>query len=94
MDYAVCWDCLFFILKHRYYRKAYSLKTVLNTHHYQVNTPLAIIRYDGSEEDFAVGYTTADNCLTTHKKCFDESAEHKTILSNFCLECKSVICDC
>ena len=63
------------------------MKKVRNTHCYQVNTPPAIIRYDGGEEDVVVDHTTADNCLTTYEKCFHKSRGHKTILSNFCLEC-------
>ena len=63
------------------------MKKVLNTHCYQANMPLASMRYDGEEEDVTESQTTAEKCLTTHEKCFDESAEHKTIPSNFCLEC-------
>ena len=40
IDYAVCWECLFFILKHRYYRKAWYMKTVLKNYCYNVNSPL------------------------------------------------------
>ena len=62
--------------------KRLKYQKVLNTHCYQINTPIAIIRYDGGAEDVVVGHETGDNCLTAHEKCFDESAEHKTI---YCL---------
>ena len=85
---AVCFDCVFNILKVRTYRKTDSINEMLNRNSYLVFAPVAAVLYrDGTETDI-VGPENIENCWEFVGCFFDGPWDRNFILNHFCIECK------
>lgn len=75
VEYAACWECVFNILKRKFYRKNVSNHTMLNDKCYNMNAQLSVIKSD--EYEFTWRSIKAVNCLKGRDDFFDGNISSK-----------------
>lgn len=90
VEYAACWECVFNILKRKFYRKNVSTHTMMNDKSYNMNAQLSVIKSD--EYEYTWQSIKAVNCLNGRDD-FLMGIFHANmyILDHFCMGCISTL---
>lgn len=77
VEYAACWECVFNILKRKFYRKNVSTHTMMNDKSYNMNAQLSAIKSD--EYEYTWQSIKAVNCLNGRDDFFDGNFSFKYV---------------